>query len=245
VAAKQEYGDEERRLIGRRIRRRRLFLNKTQAALAQSLGITYQQLQKYEAATNRIAEPRLREIAFLLDVEPEYFLSDDRSAAKTVDALEHFTESPEGIALNRAVAGISGATRARLIRAVVAYCDGRTRPREAEVAKLAAWLKKMSGRGGAAECSRDAKGIVSATKVSLAHLFGETIHDSRMTQMFTAQILHSDQAKISTIARGDVRGVSLEKLLRFLILLGWNVSVHLVRRPAEQDGKIEINVGTS
>ncbi len=73
--------------------------------------------------------------------------------------------------------------------------------------------------------------------MALARLFGKTIRDSRMTQLFAGQILHSDQAKISTIARGDVRGVSVEKLLRFLILLGWDVRIQLARRPGERDSR--------
>lgn len=240
ASGKQKYRDKERRLIGRRIRRRRLFLNKTQAALAQSLGVTYQQLQKYETGANKIADSRLVEIARLLEVAPDYFSAGEVSAAETADAMEHFSESPEGIALGRALAGISGGARARLILAIAAACDSSVRPEEPEVAVLAVWLKKMSGKGGSAECARDAEGIVLATKVVLARLLGKTIRDSRMTQLFAAQILHSDQAKISTIARGDVRGVSLEKLLRFLVLLGWDADIRLTRRPAGRDGKIEI-----
>ena len=44
---------EERRLVGRRIRRRRQFLNITQGALAAALGITFQQIQKYEKGIKR------------------------------------------------------------------------------------------------------------------------------------------------------------------------------------------------
>jgi predicted XRE-type DNA-binding protein len=144
--------------------------------------------------------------------------------------------------LNRAVVGVSGAARARLILAIAATCDSHARPEEAEVAILAAWLKKMSSKGGASECAADAQGLVLSTKVALACLLGKILRDSRMTQLFAAQILHSDQAKISTIARGDVRGVSLEKLLRFLVLLGWDVDIRLARRPADRNEKIEITL---
>jgi transcriptional regulator with XRE-family HTH domain/predicted XRE-type DNA-binding protein len=238
VAGTRKNEEERRRLIGRRIRRRRLFLNLTQAALAKSLGVTYQQLQKYEKGANRISQARLDDLANLLDVAPDYFLVEEVPAA--ADALEQFLESPDGIALNRAVAGVPDGARARLILAIAAYCDSRIRTEDAETAALAAWLKKMSGRNGGAESAGDAKNTVRAAKVILARLFGKTIRDRRMTQLFAGQILHSDQAKISTIARGDVRGVSLEKLLRFLVLLGWNVRIDLARRPADQDGKIEI-----
>ena len=243
MAAGRKNQDEQRRLIGRRIRRRRLFLGKTQATLAKALGISYQQLQKYENGANRIPGARLLEIARLLNVAPDYFLKDTFSSTRTADALEYFMESPEGIALNRAVAGVSGPLRARLILAIAAACDSHVRPEDAEGAMIAAWLKKMSGRSGAAESDGEAQEIVRAAKVALARLLGKTIRDSRMTQLFAAQILHSDQAKISTIARGDVRGVSLEKVLRFLVLLGWDADIHLARRPAGRDGKIGITVG--
>ena len=59
MAGTRKNEEERRRLIGRRIRRRRLFLNLTQAALAKSLGVTYQQLQKYEKGANRISQARL------------------------------------------------------------------------------------------------------------------------------------------------------------------------------------------
>ena len=229
--------EDRRRLIGRRIRRRRLFLGKTQAGLARALGITYQQFQKYETGTNRISESRLGDIARLMGVAPDYFSVGDDSIA---DALENFVESPEGLMLNRAVAGVAGAARNRLTLAIAALCDSYAKPDEAEVVMLAAWLAKMSKKDGAAECAADAQEMVRAAKMALARLLGKTIRDSRMTQLFAAQILHSDQAKISTIARGDVRGVSLEKLLRFLVLLGWDADIRLVRRPAGRDAKTGI-----
>ncbi len=59
--------------IGRRLRRRRLDLGLSQAALSEMIGVTFQQVQKYEAADNRIAASTLYRLAEALEVSPEYF----------------------------------------------------------------------------------------------------------------------------------------------------------------------------
>ena len=59
--------------IGQRVRERRIVLGLSQTNLADGLGITFQQLQKYEKGHNRIAAGRLYGCAELLGVRPEYF----------------------------------------------------------------------------------------------------------------------------------------------------------------------------
>jgi transcriptional regulator with XRE-family HTH domain len=59
--------------IGERIRKRRTELGLTQHGLGANLGISYQQIQKYETGANRIGAGRLYEIASALDVGIEYF----------------------------------------------------------------------------------------------------------------------------------------------------------------------------
>jgi transcriptional regulator with XRE-family HTH domain len=59
--------------VGERIRQRRTVLGLTQEQLSQSLSISYQQLQKYETAANRVSAGRLFEIANKLDVDIGYF----------------------------------------------------------------------------------------------------------------------------------------------------------------------------
>jgi transcriptional regulator with XRE-family HTH domain len=241
AAGRKHQGDTERRLLGRRIRRRRLFMKKTQAALAKALGVTYQQLQKYENGLNRIPDARLDEIARLLGVSPGYFSGDGALViARTADALEAFIESPEGVDLNRAMAALAPPARDRLILAVLAYCDGHAGLQTPEIEPLAAWLRKISDARGAAEIAADAESAIGAMKVELAKLLGKTLRTRKMTQLFAAQILRTDQARISTLSRGDIKGVSLEKLLRFLLLLGWDIHLGLGNRPVNQQGKVEI-----
>jgi len=62
--------------VGRRIRARRLARRMSQMELAGRLGVTFQQVQKYEKGTNRITAGRLKRIANILDVPILYFFED-------------------------------------------------------------------------------------------------------------------------------------------------------------------------
>ena len=59
--------------IGARIAERRKALRLTQQELAQSCGVTFQQVQKYERGANRVSSSRLYRIAAVLDAEPADF----------------------------------------------------------------------------------------------------------------------------------------------------------------------------
>lgn len=59
--------------VGERLRRRRTLLGLTQDQLAAALGISYQQIQKYETGANRVSAGRLAQIAEVLDVQPGWF----------------------------------------------------------------------------------------------------------------------------------------------------------------------------
>ncbi len=90
--------------IGRRIRERRVVLGLSQTDLADGLGITFQQLQKYEKGHNRIAAGRLYGCAQLLDVPPEYFFEGlEGSDSGTPDV----TKSDEAMKLTRAYYSIN------------------------------------------------------------------------------------------------------------------------------------------
>lgn len=62
--------------VGRRIRLRRLSLNLTQGEIADMLGLTFQQIQKYEQGKNRIAASRLWDIANIFNVSITFFYQD-------------------------------------------------------------------------------------------------------------------------------------------------------------------------
>ncbi len=59
--------------VGAALRQRRIFLAFTQTQLADKLGITFQQIQKYEKGTNRISASRLYELSIALKVPISYF----------------------------------------------------------------------------------------------------------------------------------------------------------------------------
>jgi transcriptional regulator with XRE-family HTH domain len=59
--------------VGNRVRMRRLMLGMSQGALANQLGLTFQQAQKYEKGTNRISASRLQEMSYILQVPVPFF----------------------------------------------------------------------------------------------------------------------------------------------------------------------------
>lgn len=62
--------------VGSRVRIRRVMLGLSQEALANRLGITFQQVQKYERGANRMGSSRLFDIAVALDVPVSFFFDD-------------------------------------------------------------------------------------------------------------------------------------------------------------------------
>lgn len=90
--------------VGSRIRLRRTMLGITQEKLGEGLGITFQQVQKYEKGANRVGASRLQHIAELLDTPIPFFF--EGSPGATVeqpeagdDKLTTLMGSKEGIAL--------------------------------------------------------------------------------------------------------------------------------------------------
>lgn len=89
--------------VGTRIALRRVAAGLSQTALAESLGISFQQVQKYESGTNRISASRLHHVARVLGVPPATFfpsvpITDDRTdAADTwMTGLIFLAATPEG-----------------------------------------------------------------------------------------------------------------------------------------------------
>lgn len=64
---------EEDKHIGGRIRQRRVALGLTQQDVAAGLGLSFQQLQKYETGYNRVSGSKMCDIARILNVAPSYF----------------------------------------------------------------------------------------------------------------------------------------------------------------------------
>lgn len=67
--------------VGRRLRLRRTLLGMSQERLGELLGLTFQQVQKYERGVNRIGSSRLFELGQILDVPVSFFFDDLPEAA--------------------------------------------------------------------------------------------------------------------------------------------------------------------
>jgi DNA-binding XRE family transcriptional regulator len=74
--------------VGSRVRLRRMMLGMTQEKLGESLGITYQQIQKYEKGTNRIGASRLQHIATILKVPVAFFFEDAPGVPEKQEGFE-------------------------------------------------------------------------------------------------------------------------------------------------------------
>lgn len=100
--------------VGSRVRLRRLLVGMSQEKLGEQLGLTFQQVQKYEKGTNRVGASRLYEISRILNVPVQYFyeemadndarpLNDDLAFAEAEGSpfVMDFVSSSEGLQLNR------------------------------------------------------------------------------------------------------------------------------------------------
>ena len=80
--------------VGRRLRDQRTLLGLSQSALAQSVGLTFQQIQKYERGANRISACRLYQFSCLLDVDFDYFFGAMLNIDDCHDLMPAGTEDP-------------------------------------------------------------------------------------------------------------------------------------------------------
>jgi transcriptional regulator with XRE-family HTH domain len=116
--------------VGGRVRLRRMLLGMSQEKLGEHLGLTFQQVQKYEKGANRIGASRLFELARILGVNVQFFFEDlpgignGHSNGEAMpgfaesgeeDHLGEFLNSREGIELNRAFLRISDPKSRRAI----------------------------------------------------------------------------------------------------------------------------------
>lgn len=97
--------------VGNRLRSRRLVLGLSQEKLGERLGITFQQIQKYEKGTNRVSASKLQAAAQVLNVPIGYFFEDHEPVVpdglvREVDEIGTFLLSRDGVTLNRAFTSI-------------------------------------------------------------------------------------------------------------------------------------------
>ena len=102
--------------VGGRIRMRRMMLKMSQTRLADELGITFQQVQKYEKGTNRVGASRLQKMATVMGVTPSFFFHQEGDEPLNTSGLANipglndvsqFLQSREGMDLNQAFLNIA------------------------------------------------------------------------------------------------------------------------------------------
>ena len=114
--------------VGSRVRMRRKMLAMSQEKLGRALGLTFQQVQKYEKGANRIGGSRLHQISQIMQVPVAFFFEDAPGASATSKSdesalslthLDDFVSSSEGLRLIAAFSRIKSVTLRRRINSLV------------------------------------------------------------------------------------------------------------------------------
>jgi transcriptional regulator with XRE-family HTH domain len=92
--------------VGHRIKLRRRTLKMSQTDLAEEIGVSFQQVQKYERGANRIGASRIMEIARALRVDPAFFLGESERTGFNGLMLDRFIALPEASDLITAMLAI-------------------------------------------------------------------------------------------------------------------------------------------
>ena len=125
--------------VGSRIRLRRTMLGMSQEKLGETLGITFQQVQKYEKGSNRVGASRLQNISNILNAPVSYFFEDApedgaeteaaSNAAAEPNLIVEFLSTTEGLQLNRAFVKITDEkVRRKLVDLVKTLATGEADP---------------------------------------------------------------------------------------------------------------------
>ena len=113
--------------VGSRVRMRRIMLGMSQEKLGEALGLTFQQVQKYEKGTNRVGASRIQQICEILQVPVSFLFEGSPTGISKAEGLSEapapspayvsdFLATSEGLALTRAFTRI---TDAKLRRSIV------------------------------------------------------------------------------------------------------------------------------
>ena len=120
--------------VGSRVRMRRMMLSMSQEKLGGALGLTFQQVQKYEKGTNRIGASRLQQISQILQVPVAFFFEgaptfhpqdESLSEAPSPTYVSDFLATSDGLALTKAFMEIKEPKLRRRIVDLVEEIAGR------------------------------------------------------------------------------------------------------------------------
>ena len=120
--------------VGSRVRMRRMMLSMSQEKLGDALGLTFQQVQKYEKGTNRIGASRLQQIAHILQVPVSFFFEGaphvgghhggGMSEAPSPAYVSDFLATSDGLSLTKAFMRIKNSKLRRRIVDLVEQIAG-------------------------------------------------------------------------------------------------------------------------
>jgi transcriptional regulator with XRE-family HTH domain len=122
--------------VGARVRMRRMMLSMSQEKLGDALGLTFQQVQKYEKGTNRIGASRLQHISSILQVPVSFFFEgaprpsghhgSGMGEAPSPAYVTDFLATSDGLALTKAFMRIkSSKLRRRIVEMVEQIAENR------------------------------------------------------------------------------------------------------------------------
>src|SRR6202162_5972497 len=120
--------------VGSRVRMRRMMLSMSQEKLGGALGLTFQQVQKYEKGTNRIGASRLQQISHILQVPVAFFFEGAPSSPPPLEGMSEapsptyvsdFLATSDGLALTKAFMEIKEPKFRRRIVDLVEEIAGR------------------------------------------------------------------------------------------------------------------------
>ena len=123
--------------VGSRVRMRRIMLGMSQEKLGEALGLTFQQVQKYEKGTNRVGASRLQQISEILQVPVSFLFDGGPSGIANTDGFSEgssptyvadFLATTEGLALTRAFTRIADPKLRRSIVELVEQIAAREGP---------------------------------------------------------------------------------------------------------------------
>ena len=118
--------------VGSRVRLQRMILRMSQEELANRLGLTFQQIQKYERGTNRISASKLYEISRILNAPISSFFNENNPAHPDVrdpmrmELMKRYAYTREGFELNKAFLKIKHRKTRRAIIALAEFLAKKT-----------------------------------------------------------------------------------------------------------------------
>jgi len=121
--------------VGKKIRNQRMISGISQSELGDRIGVTFQQIQKYEKGSNRVSASRLVEIAGAMNIDVRSFFDEmeGQAANNNESVKEEFVVSRQGLLLNSAFLSIKNeAIRTKILKLVQEIASTETVAAEAK-----------------------------------------------------------------------------------------------------------------